>query len=291
MDHSMVRELYLIGAPIEHSISPHIHNTALKQLNLQYRYESKHVSTENLANFMDKIKTEKLLGFNVTIPLKTQIMQYLDKVSTIAQEIGAVNTVKYENSELIGRNTDIIGIETVFEHNFLPLRNGAIIILMGAGGAARSVSYYLSQYDVNLVIANRSLKNAKNLQNKITSDSSNNSDVEIFTMQDLYQHKNLLENADLIINATPIGMWPYVNADPLSDYIPHQSQCVFDLIYNPLETKLIQKSKMRKCKAINGLEMLIYQAVAAFKWWTGFNPDVSIMKKAAEEALGTIFSK
>lgn len=282
--------IYLIGDPVEHSISPQIYNAAFIQENLPYKYKKKQVKKSNLVDILEKFKTDGTVGFNVTIPHKTLILKYLNELTPIAQEIGAVNTVKIEEGKLIGTNTDIVGIRDALSEANFPHIQDLSIVIVGAGGAARSVSKYFSKFDVKLSIINRTVKNAEILSNALISHPKTNAEIHFYSLNSP-KKKQIFQSADLLVNATPIGMWPNINETIFQNYTPLDSQWIFDLVYNPIETQLVKTAKKMGCKLINGLDMLIYQASEAFKWWTGKYPDINLMKKVAIEKLITIFLK
>jgi shikimate dehydrogenase len=287
---NMAKSIYLIGNPLKHSISPQIHNAALRQENLPYVYKTLQVTQKDLPALLEQFRKDGTVGFNVTIPFKTVIMEYLDEIKPVAQQIGAVNTVKIENGKLIGTNTDIDGIRHAFTNSSYIPREYETIVLVGAGGAARAVALFFSNYKIKLVIINRTVKNAEILCNNLASQSSNKADLQFHSFNDS-QIDKIYQTANLIINATPVGMYPNVKVDILANYVPTASQRIFDLVYNPLETQLVQKAKQCGCNIINGLDMLLYQAAEAFNWWTGNNPDVKLMKKVAFECLQSTSSE
>lgn len=276
--------IYLIGDPVEHSISPQMHNAVLRQENLLVEYKSKQVKIENLSNVLVQFKNEKVLGFNVTIPLKSVIMKHLDEILPVAQDIGAVNTVKIENNKLIGTNTDFHGIRAALKNSEFVPGVGQTIVLIGAGGAARSVGYFFSDYKVNLKLVNRTTKHAEQLRIDLSSHLKNKASITVHSLIEA-REVNIYHSADLIINTTPVGMWPHSEENILMDYNLDSSQWIFDLVYNPLETQLVKKARKAGCKIINGLDMLIYQAAEALHWWTGKDPDITLMRKVAEESL------
>ncbi len=278
---------YLIGDPVEHSISPFIHNAAFKNQNLPYKYKKLQVPIRNLPDVLRTFTESKTLGFNVTIPLKTIIFNHLDEISSIGKYIGAINTVKIENGRFLGTNTDLEGIHLAITKSGFKPEEYNEILMIGAGGAARAVAYHFSQYDIKIRIVNRTISTSQKLLHDIKNLPSTIAQIEVPSQNDASSY----HNADLIINTTPVGMWPNIHEDPLSGYTPHSNQWVFDLVYNPIETSLIKKSKENGCEIITGLDMLIYQAASAFKYWTGIYPDVKIMQKAAIEALNLISSK
>jgi shikimate dehydrogenase len=265
----------LIGHPVEHSFSPIMHNAAFKDKGLNYVYVAFDVLPENLKYVIDGAKALGIVGFNVTIPHKIDIMKYLDEVDRDAQLIGAVNTIKIEDGRAIGYNTDGIGARIALEEEIGKVKDKNIVIY-GAGGAARAVAFELAK-DNNLVIANRTVEKAEALAKEIAEKLNKKFGEEVkFAGLDVN-----LEGVDIIINATPIGMHPNVDVEPIvKAENMSKDMVVMDLIYNPLETVLLKEAKKANAKAINGLGMLIYQGAVAFKIWTGVEPNIEVMKDA-----------
>jgi shikimate dehydrogenase len=265
----------LIGHPVEHSFSPIMHNAAFKDKGLNYVYVAFDVLPENLKYVIDGAKALGIVGFNVTIPHKIEIMKYLDEVDRDAQLIGAVNTIKIEDGRAIGYNTDGIGARIALEEEIGKVKDKNIVIY-GAGGAARAVAFELAK-DNNLVIANRTVEKAEALAKEIAEKLNKKFGEEVkFAGLDVN-----LEGVDIIINATPIGMHPNVDVEPIvKAENMSKDMVVMDLIYNPLETVLLKEAKKANAKAINGLGMLIYQGAVAFKIWTGVEPNIAAMKDA-----------
>ena len=233
------------------------------------------VLPENLKYVIDGAKALGIVGFNVTIPHKIEIMKYLDEVDRDAQLIGAVNTIKIEDGRAIGYNTDGIGARIALEEEIGKVKDKNIVIY-GAGGAARAVAFELAK-DNNLVIANRTVEKAEALAKEIAEKLNKKFGEEVkFAGLDVN-----LEGVDIIINATPIGMHPNVDVEPIvKAENMSKDMVVMDLIYNPLETVLLKEAKKANAKAINGLGMLIYQGAVAFKIWTGVEPNIAAMKDA-----------
>ncbi|ACV25155.1 shikimate dehydrogenase [Methanocaldococcus fervens] len=265
----------LIGHPVEHSFSPIMHNAAFKDKGLNYVYVAFDVLPENLKYVIDGAKALGIVGFNVTIPHKIEIMKYLDEIDRDAQLIGAVNTIKIENGKAIGYNTDGIGARKALEEEIGEVK-GKNIVIYGAGGAARAVAFDLAK-DNNIIIANRTVEKAEKLAREIAEKLNKKFGEEI-----KFGGLNVdLDDIDVVINATPIGMYPNVDVEPIvkADKL-REDMVVMDLIYNPLETVLLKEAKKANAKAINGLGMLIYQGAVAFKIWTGVEPNIEVMKNA-----------
>ncbi|WP_459202545.1 shikimate dehydrogenase [Methanococcus sp. CF] len=270
---SKTKLLGLIGHPVEHSFSPIMHNAAINDLKINYEYLAFDVLEENLKDVVAGAKALQIAGFNVTIPHKLNIMRYLDEIDPDAEAIGAVNTVKIENGIAIGYNTDGIGAKKALEEKTGILINKNILII-GSGGASRAVSFELAKEN-NLTIVNRHVEKAevlaKELSQKLEKENSinyGNLDVDI-------------KNFDIIINTTPVGMYPNIDVKPIISLKNIKKDAVvMDLIYNPIEPIFLKEAEKYGAETINGLGMLIYQGAVSFEIWTGIKPDVELMKKS-----------
>lgn len=267
----------VIGHPIEHSMSPPMHNNAYKQLNMDYVYVAFHVQPENIENLINSSKTMGIKGLNVTIPHKTTIIPYLDEIDETAEKIGAVNTIQFKNGIAKGYNTDGIGaIKSIQEHTTLKDKN---ILIIGAGGASKAISFTLINENINsLTIANRSQNNAENLINNIKKQT----EFTNINYQQINNVDEILNQTDIIINTTPIGMYPNHQVKPpiKTDNI-NNKHVIMDIIYNPLETQLLKQAKEKGATTINGTSMLINQGLESFKIFTGKEATY----KSFEEAL------
>jgi shikimate dehydrogenase len=273
--------LCIIGHPISHSMSPLMHNIALKDLNLDYMYIAFDVIPDNLKQALEGIKALNIRGINVTIPHKEKVIRYLDVLDPIAQKIGAVNAIKLKDSLFFGRNTDAEGAIQALRNSGINT-SGLDVLLLGSGGAAKAVSYGLIQTINKLTILNRTEQKAKELANKLKKESRAEIEAKKLNKTIL---SNAIKEADLLINATPIGMYPSHHESIISRDMLHKDLAVFDLIYNPLETQLIKDAKTLGCKTLNGLDMLINQGALAFEWWTNKKPNTILMKKKVIETL------
>jgi len=267
------RIMGVLGNPIEHSISPQIHNTISSLLGVNAIYIPLKSEINKLEDTIKGLKAVNITGFNVTIPFKEKIMQYLDECSKEAQLIGAVNTVVNKNGRLIGFNTDAEGFAKSFEKAFGKGFKSARILILGAGGAARAVAVKAAMQGAEMInIANRTVQKAADIASLINNHSECR--AEALSFEDIKQ-RNLLEETDVIINTTPIGMHPDIDNSPVSiDNNFSEKHIVYDLIYNPPETKLLKFAKKCGSKTLNGLGMLLYQAISAYELITGINiPD------------------
>ncbi len=255
----------VIGDPIEHSPSPVMHNRLFDMQKLPYTYEAVHVRPEELSGFIREAKERRRPGFNVTLPHKETVVRYLDRLDTVAERIGAVNTVRYECGRLTGYNTDVQGFSRAVEAiGWLPGK----VILMGAGGAARAAVEALAGLGVKtLIILNRNPERAE----RLGEEARKWHPVDVITGDlDPLNRSRFMEGVSLVINATPCGMSPRTEGTPFPeiDWIPEHA-VVFDMVPNPLETRLLREAKARKLKTLSGLPMLVEQEVAAQEIWLG----------------------
>lgn len=240
-----MKRFAVIGDPIAHTLSPNLHQEVYRQLELDATFEQIHVTPNSLDSF---INSNKLDGFNVTIPHKLSIIPFLKGLNEAAKTIGAVNCV--HNGK--GYNTDWIGFLKAMELNGVDL-NGKDCTILGAGGAARAIAYGLVQADVNsILISNRTQTKADQLLDWINSIFPTN-----------FQSKN----SDIIINCTPLGMWPDTESMPEVEI--QNGQILADTIYNPLETAWLKAGKTKGAKTIDGLDMFIAQGLASADIWFG----------------------
>lgn len=276
------RVLCVIGYPIKHSMSPIMHNAIIRELKLDYIYLAFNVSPDNLNLAVNGFRAFNIVGINVTLPFKQKIMNYLDDIDPIAQKIGAVNTIKNDNGNLSGRNTDAEGAKNALI-NAGYTTSGKNILILGAGGAARALTYILAK-DINrIVIANRTEKRAINLANEIKKIFGINVEGKWNSNSVLKEES---KKADILINTTPIGMYPSVEKSPIPAEFLHKDLIVYDIVYNPLETKLMKDATKMGCNTIGGLDMLVNQGALAFEWWTNKKPNINLMKNKVIEFLG-----
>ncbi len=259
--------LGLFGDPVEHSISPIFMNYTLKRLNINYRYFAFRINSEDLKKAAESISVLNMRGVNVTIPHKVSIVKYLDTIESAAETIGAVNCILNRDGELVGYNTDYKGfIQPLKDRGLEEAVNGTVCILIGCGGAARAVAYGLKVLKVErCYLINRTKSKAERFVHwcgeklkmnvEYLGDSSSLID-------------SVMERATLIVNTTPVGMYPDVDHSPVPESVRfREGQIVYDLIYNPWETRLLNRAKEDGAVAINGFSMLIYQGVFSLVNW------------------------
>lgn len=273
----------VIGDPIEHTMSPVMHNAAFKELGLDYLYVSFRVRKEELGEVMESVRALNMRGLNVTLPHKVAIIPFLDKLDPLAKKIGAVNTIVNDDGVLTGYNTDATGfLQALLDNGVKP--EGKRVVILGAGGASRAISYILAERVTHLVILNRRLELdwAKALAQRISRVSKEVKALEL-------NEKNLktvLAGADILINATSVGMSPDANKTPVPARLLKASLIVFDIVYNPIQTRLRKEAEAAGAQTIGGLDMLVWQGAIAFEKWTGQKAPLDLMKREAVKALG-----
>ncbi len=270
----------LVGYPVGHSLSPLMHNAAFAYFKINAQYELFLLKEEEIKGFLTSLKTKNICGLNVTVPYKEKVIPFLAVVSKEAALIGAVNTIKVSDNKLEGFNTDGAGFIRHLNEDLKFDPQGKTIAIIGAGGACRAVSVLLcstkpkmlSICDVDkeklLVLINHLKANFKDvLINAVNSVNGLN-----------------IEKSDLLVNTTPIGM---KETDPclVDGEFMHKDLLVYDLIYNPAETKLLKLAKGKGARFSNGLGMLLYQGMLAFEIWTGQKAPKEVMRKALLEGL------
>lgn len=267
----------IIGDPVEHSLSPVMHNAAFQKLGLNLIYVAFTVTKEGLKDAVSGIKSLELRGVNVTMPHKNAVIEYLDEVDQTAKSIGAVNTILNSYGRLIGYNTDGIGAMTALQENGIATEEEKMALL-GAGGAAKAIAYEAAQEVEELVILNRTGDKAEKLAEDLRKKFE--TEIKSGTISPAVLEKEL-KDADILVNATSVGMHPNVDATPVPSDLLRPDMNVMDIIYNPLETKLMKDAKTAGAKVVSGIEMLVHQGAAAFEIWTNCPAPVEVMKKAA----------
>lgn len=273
--------LGVIGNPIAHSLSPVMQNAGIKAAGLDYAYIAMPVAEEQLPQAVTGLKTLGFRGFNVTIPHKQAIMPLLDTISEDAKIIGAVNTVLIDKGQLHGFNTDVTGfIMGMKNHSFSPAGTNAV--LLGAGGAARAIVWGLIKEQVkSLTLAVRNPAKAQQLADAFKAYLP----IKVLDWHS-EEFSRLLPQTNLLINSTPLGMYPKVDAMPPVDWEKiSPSTFVYDIIYTPAETKFLRAAKQRGCHTLNGEEMLAGQGAEAFRIWTGEELSLEIMQEALRRVL------
>jgi shikimate dehydrogenase len=261
----------LIGDPVEHSLSPLIHNAGYQALGIDFIYIPFRVS--DLKPAMEAIRTLGIRGVSITVPHKVAALQYLDNIDDEAREIGAVNTIVNDNGVLTGYNTDGTGARQALEA--VTALSGKKAILVGSGGAALAIATALQKKGTKLVILNRTVEKARHLAKLTNADDFGGLDK-----------LTAVSSIDILINATSVGMWPGRNESVIPREQLHDGLIVFDIVYNPKETRLLTEAREKGCTVVYGYRMLLYQAARQFELFTGHQAPLPVMERALIEALG-----
>ena len=271
----------LLGSPVTHSKSPLMHNESFRQLGLDYVYLCFDVPENDLKTAFEGLKKLNVAGFNCTMPDKTLICQFLDELSPAASMIGAVNTVVNENGKFIGHNTDGIGyMQSIKDAGFDII--GDTMTLLGAGGAASSIFVQAAIDGVKYInvfsIKDRFWDNAERMVEMVNKNT--NCNAKLFELGNDAVLADAIADSQILTNATSVGMAPNTDNCIINDKcMLREDLIVSDVIYNPMETKLLTMAKEQGCKTFNGLYMLLYQGAEAFKIWTGKEMPVEHIKK------------
>ncbi len=277
--------LGLLGYPLEHSLSPRLHQAALRAAGVAGDYQSFAVPPEAgagpLSDLMDRLRSRAVHGINVTIPYKQVVQRYLDRRTPPAAAVGAVNTVFWERGELVGDNTDIAGFRADLEPLHLP--EAGLAIVLGAGGAARAVVYALLTAGWRVVLAARRTAQAARVSQDLSGHGPGREDLRVTGMGG-HDLAKAAAGCDLIVNATPVGMHPDINASPWASGVPLPAKAaVYDLVYNPVETALFKQARAAGLPARTGLGMLVEQAALAFERWTAVDASRQAMWAAVSD--------
>ena len=267
----------VIGDPIEHTLSPIMHNAAFKALKLDFAFLAFKVKAADVEKAVSGMRALGIHGLNVTMPHKSAVINYLDEVDQAAKAIGSVNTILNKDGRLFGFNTDGVGALQALRENGVEPR-GKKVLLLGAGGAARAIAYTLAREADELVILNRTAKQAAELANLLKQTFDRKVVADTLSSNAI---KDTLHDSDVLINATSVGMKPNANQTPVAFEWLRPDLAVMDIVYNPVETKLAKDAKAAGAKVVSGFEMLIYQGAASFEIWTGHSAPVEVMRHAA----------
>ncbi|MDM7202995.1 MAG: shikimate dehydrogenase [Thermodesulfobacteriaceae bacterium] len=264
----MYKVFGIIGDPVDHSLSPTMHNIAFKELGIKAVYGAFLVKPENLAKAIEGIKALNIKGVSVTIPHKEAIVSYLDEIDQVALKIGAVNTILNENGVLKGYNTDWIGVIKAFEEKGVQLK-GKRVVILGAGGASRAIIYALKESGAEkITLYNRTYAKAEKLASLFQ--------ISAYPWEDLPKAEG-----DILIQATSVGLKSFHS--PISEEILKRFKIAMDTVYIPLRTKFLSLAEKFVDITIDGLKMLLYQGVEQFKLFTGREAPIIIMEKVLYE--------
>jgi len=271
----------VIGDPIEHSLSPTIHNAAFNHLKLDFVFLAFRVKAADLENAIRGMRGLGIHGLNVTMPHKSTVIACLDEVDSTVKFLVSANTILNKNGKLSGFSTDGVGALKALRENGVELSEKKVLLL-GAGGAAKAIAFALAQEARELAILNRASEKSKELAetlgrmfNRKVVGGALSSDAIAKSLQD----------SDILINATSVGMHPEVNQSIVPPQWLRSDLAVMDIVYNPVETKLAKDAKAAGAKVVSGVEMLIYQGAASFEIWTGKSAPIEVMRRAALNKL------
>ena len=256
----MMKKFLVIGNPIDHSLSPKLHNYWIKKNNIKAVYDKQKLNENDLENIISQLREKKINGINVTVPFKKAVIPFLDELTVDANKTKSVNTIYLNNNKLIGDNTDIIGFQKSVDDFKYDLNNKEVFIL-GAGGVVPSIVFALIKMKVSkIIISNRTREKAEILKNLFK-------EIEIVEW-------GKVPNFDMIINATSVGL---KKEDKINIDFPTSAKNKFfyDVIYNPKETNFLKIGKSLGNKTLNGKLMFIYQAISAFNIWHGLEPKIN----------------
>ncbi|MGC8817422.1 MAG: shikimate dehydrogenase [Candidatus Hadarchaeum sp.] len=274
----------LIGDPVEGSLSPAMMNAAFRALKLNYIYVAVRVPQKLLESAITGARKIGIAGLNVTIPHKIAVMKFLDGLDESASLAGAVNTIKNSRGKLLGFNTDGEGALRNLEERIGRVR-GRKVLLLGAGGAARAIAFSLLCAGAELTIANRTLARAEELAALIEKKLGKK--LKIISM-DPNKLKKAIADAEVLINATSVGMRPKVNETLVTADMMHRNLIVYDIVYKPLRTRLLREAGKAGAMTIDGLGMLVRQGALALEIWTGRRAPIKVMEAAARREIGDV---
>lgn len=265
----------IIGDPVEHSLSPAMHNAAYEALGIddQFVFVASHVDIKKIEIVVNAVRVIGIRGLTCTIPHKIEVMKYLDWIDPVAEKIGAVNTVVNDDGVLKGYNTDWLGTVIPLQQLLKVERlGGRNIALIGAGGAARAMAYGVIERGADLTIFNRSIEKAQELAQDLGPH------VDVKPMTALVETDSL-GDFDIILNATSLGMGEHIEETPIPKSHIQKKHVVFDAVYAPRETRLLREAAEQGAQTIQGLEMLLHQGAAQFELYTGKKAPVEIMRE------------
>lgn len=260
----------IIGKPISHSLSPAMQNAAFQTHGLNKVYVAFEVT--DVTRALDGFRALGVGGVSVTIPHKQAVIPHLDAIDPVAQKIGAVNTLVIEDKHIKGYNTDWTGANQALEMIVdLP---GSSVLVLGAGGSARAIGFGLQEKGATVILANRTLARGQALARELN--------CEFYPLEEIKALK-----ADALVNTTSVGMTPNVDATLVPEAVLKNTPAVMDIVYSPLETRLLREAKLAGCKTVNGTYMLLFQGVAQFELWTGRKAPIDVMREKLFSQLDT----
>jgi shikimate dehydrogenase len=272
----MTQKVGVIGWPIEHSLSPVMHNAAFEALGMDWHYDAIAIPPDIVRYGIREPQRHGYVGINITVPYKEVALEFA-RPDEIAREVGAVNTIDFRTNT--GTNTDVTGLTQDLRAHEIELNNARVIVL-GAGGATRSAIYALVREGAQVVVVNRTIQKA----HVMLADLKMSAGITSVDVQILDQAAR--RETDLIINCTAAGLWPETDISPWIESVPFpHGAVVYDMVYRPEKTKLMQQAEAAGCRVVTGLGMLVRQGAASFHLWTGVEPPLEVMFAAAWSKL------
>ncbi len=277
----------IIGWPVAHSLSPAMHNAAFSYAGLNWRYVPLPVRSGDLGLAIKGLAALGFRGVNVTVPHKVDVIPMVDSLSEAVNIAGAVNTIRIDRNtgHLEGFNTDMTGFLADLAANKISIGKNSRVVILGAGGAARATAAGLVRSGAYVIIANRTLTKAQEIVRFLQSSWAH-PNIEAVPMESL---REALSGVNLIVNTTPVGMWPDADSSPWPEGVPFPNDAiVYDTIYRPLKTRLLLDAEAAGLRTIGGLGMLVYQGASSYEVWTGRKAPVDIMKMICEQELSAV---
>jgi len=276
----------VMGWPVEHSVSPPMHNAAFRRLGLDWAYVPLAVRPEEMPEAVAGLRALGFIGANATVPHKRMLYDLVDELTPAAQAIGAANTLHIRPEGLLGHNTDAAGFDRALREANMP-PEGRHALVLGAGGAARAVVYALASSSTTVTILNRTVAKAESLANAMADAMSAGA---IASMEagplDRQTLAHYSSRVNLVVNTTPLGMWPHVERSPWPADLPFPREAgCYDLVYNPRRTQLLRQAEAAGAAISDGLGMLVHQGAEAFELWTQQSAPVAVMRAACEAVL------
>ena len=267
----------IFGNPVRHSFSPAIHNAAFRELGINALYSAFEI--ESIGKGVDAMRALGIKGASVTIPFKRDVMQYIDEIDDTAGRIGSVNTLVNTDQGIRGYNTDGEGALMALESAGIHAR-GSRVLIIGNGGSARAVAFTLANSGAGIVICGRNRERVTALVEDMRKEHAG---AEGMTLDRL--DPEFMKGIDIIINTTPVGMYPDTDACPIDTKLVMERHAVFDIIYRPAQTQLLADALKKGCTTVMGSAMLLYQGVRQFEIWTGMKAPVNLMSEILENEL------
>ncbi len=274
----------IVGWPVAHSLSPAMQNAAFSYAGLNWRYVPLPVRSGDLGVAIKGLAALGFRGINITVPHKVDVIPLLDSLTEAVNIVGAVNTVRIDRNtgHLEGLNTDMTGFLADLAANNVRAGKASRVIILGAGGAARAATAGLVRSGAHVIICNRTLSKGQAIV-KFMQSSWAHPNIEAASMDDL---RHVLQGATLVINTTPVGMWPDIDSTPWPEGVSFPKDAVlYDTIYRPLKTRLMRDAEAAGLRAVGGIGMLVYQGAAAYEVWTGKKAPIDVMKMICLQEL------